>query len=100
MTIEDKIKDILKEKLWKKDFTYFLFWSRVKWDYRKNSDYDIWIYGNKKIDFRKYIQIKRCLDDNINFPVDLVDFNRVDEDFKKIALKNIQIWNKWESIKF
>ena len=97
--IENKIKKILEKELWKKDFSYFLFWSRVKWNYRKNSDYDIWIFWNKKIDFRKYIQLKRYLNDNINFPVDLVDFNRVSNDFKNLAIKNIKIWNKWENIK-
>lgn len=97
--LENKIKSLLEEKLWKKEFSYFLFGSRVMWDYRKNSDYDIWILGKKKLDFRKYIQLKRFLDDNINFPIDLVDFNRVDDDFKKIALKKIKIWNNWENIK-
>jgi hypothetical protein len=31
--------------------------------------------------------------------VDLVDFNRVGKDFKKIAFKNIKIWNNWKNIK-
>jgi len=97
--IENNIKNILEENLWKKDFSYFLFGSRAKWNYRKNSDYDIWIYWNKKINFRKYLQLKRCLDDNIDFPIDIIDFNRVDNNFKELALKNIKIWNKWENIK-
>jgi len=97
--VEEKIKKILKENLDVKKFSYFLFWSRAKGNYKKNSDFDIWILGDKKLEFEKYIRLKRILNEEINYNLDLVDFNRVTDDFKKIALKNIKIWNKWKNIK-
>jgi hypothetical protein len=45
------------------------------------------------MNLRKYVSLKRELNDKINYNVDLVDFNRVGKDFKKIAFKNIKIWN-------
>jgi predicted nucleotidyltransferase len=97
--IENKIKDILKDKLWEKDFSYFLFGSRAKWNFRKNSDYDIGIMWKNKLDLRKYVSLKRELNDKINYNIDLIDFNRVWNDFKEIAFKNIKIWNNWKNIK-
>ena len=98
LELENKIKNIMEKKLWKNKFSYFLFGSRVKWDYRKNSDYDIWIKWKEKLELRKYLQLKRLLNDEINYNIDLVDFNRVWNDFRNIALKNIKLWNKWKNI--
>ncbi len=96
--LDNNIKKILEKKLWKHDFSYFLFGSRVKGDFRKNSDYDVGIKWKKKLELRKYLQLKRLLNDNINYRVDLVDFNRVWKDFSNLALKNIKLWNKWKNI--
>ncbi len=96
---EKKIKKILFENLDNNKYSYFLFGSRVKWNFNKNSDYDVWIFWEKKLDLRKYVSLKRKLNEQINYNVDLVDFNRVWNDFKKIAFKNIKIWNNWKNIK-
>lgn len=89
-------KQIIKETIFKNidknEYDVFLFWSRVKWDYKNNSDYDIWIRGKKKINFIDLLKLKRKLNE-LPYIIDIVDFNNVDEDFKNIALNNIEKWN-------
>ena len=92
MNYLQKVIDKIKQEL--PEAEIFLFGSYVNGNFRKNSDYDIWILGKYKLPLRDYLSLKRELNDKINYKVDLVDFNRVSEDFKKIALKNIELWSK------
>jgi hypothetical protein len=39
------------------------------------------------------------IEENVDYPVDVVDFTRVDEDFKNLALKHIKIWNQPKDLK-
>ena len=89
---ENRMKKIIFDNLDTEKFKIFLFWSRVMWNYRNNSDYDIWVIWEEKIDYRKFLKTKRKLDE-LPYLIDLVDFNKADKDFREIALKNIQIWN-------
>lgn len=89
---EEKMKEIIFNNLDKKNFKVFLFWSRAIWNYKNNSDYDIWVLWKEKIDYKKFLKTKRELDE-LPYLIDLVDFNRTDQDFKELALKNIKIWN-------
>jgi len=91
-TPEDRMKKIIFDNLDREKFKVFLFWSRAKWNYKYNSDYDIWIIGKEKIDYRKFLKTKRELDE-LPYLIDLVDFKKTDKDFKELALKNINIWN-------
>ena len=95
---EEKIKKILFENIDKNKFRAFLFWSRAIWNYRKNSDYDIWIIWEKRLSFQELMKIKNKLRE-LPYLIDLVDFNAVDNNFKEIALNKIKIWNNWENIK-
>ena len=92
--LEKEIKKNLDQLLDKKYFTYFLFGSRTKNNFRYNSDYDIWIWAPKKIDLNIILKVRRILKENIDRPIDIVDFTRVDKEFKNLALKNIKLWNK------
>ena len=76
-----------------KDYQIFLFGSRAKGDFRKNSDYDIGILGKEKMDLREYLAVKRSLDE-LPYSIDLVDFGRASPEFKSVALKNISVWKK------
>jgi len=92
----DKSKELIKDTLFKnidKDkYEVFLFWSRVTWEFKNNSDYDIWIKWKKKIDFIELLRLKRKLNE-LPYIIDIVDFKNTDIDFNKIALKNIEKWN-------
>ena len=74
----------------------FLFGSRACGDYSSVSDYDIGICGEEPIPLSVRSMIKGDLEDNypIPFNFDIVDFSKTTDDFNKIALDNIEIWNK------
>jgi len=90
--IEKNIKDIIFKDLNRNKFKVFLFWSRAKWNHKKNSDWDIGILWEKRLEAWKLIKIKRELDE-LPCIIDLVDFNNVDNNFKDLALKYIKKWN-------
>jgi len=85
-----KIKNVVfKYTDWNR-YKFFLYWSRVDWDCREKSDYDVWIIWDKKLDYTTFSDIKDEFE-NIPALIDLVDFFTVSEDFKKQAMKNV-IW--------
>lgn len=72
------------------DCTYrlFLFGSRAKGDHDERSDIDIGIISDKQISTEKWLAIQENIEQIPTLlKIDLVDFNSVDEEFKKIALK-------------
>ena len=78
------IKNVLKNIL-SSDFNFFIFWSRARWDFRNNSDYDIWIKWKnfKKISFDDLLKIKSEFE-NKPFLIDIVDLNNCWDEFLKI----------------
>lgn len=86
--ILDLIKKTLEKHLNKDKFKFFLYWSRAKWNYHFRSDYDIGILWDEELDFIKKNDI---LEDFEKIPalIDLTDFSRVSDDFKKHSMKNI-----------
>ena len=92
MTPEQKIKNVLISNLKHPEkYKIFLFWSRAKGEYKTNSDYDIWIIGEKKIDFLEMLRLKRKLNE-LPYLIDLVDFKDVSKDFSDLALKYKKEW--------
>jgi len=89
---EEVIKKVLFPLLdWEK-YSVFLFGSRATWEFRYNSDYDIWILWEKPMDYLKLWKIKRELDE-LPYLIDIVDFNTVDDSFKDLALKYTKKWD-------
>lgn len=89
---EEKMKEIIFSEINKENYKVFLFWSRVVWNYKNNSDYDIWILWKERLNYLKYLKLKRLLNE-LPYLIDLVDFKVVDEDFKNLALKKTILWN-------
>lgn len=77
------------------DQTYvFLFGSRAGRSERVSSDFDIGVYRGEKIPLAVIGRIKDELEEfPIPVDVDIVDFANTSQDFRRIALKQIQIWN-------
>lgn len=92
MNSEERMKEIIFRNIDSKDYKVFLFGSRARWNHRPNSDYDIGIEWKKEIEYIKFLQLKRQLND-LPFIIDIIDFQTVDDSFKKIALKYTQPWN-------
>lgn len=83
-----EIKKIIFRFLDPKKYQVFVFGSRVFRGARKFSDVDIGIIGRQKVNFSLIEEIKEAFEES-DFPynVDVVDFNNVSKDFKKLALK-------------
>lgn len=67
----------------------FLFGSRAKWDYHDRSDRDIGIIrkDGQKIDSKTYAHIKWLAYD-LPYKVDIVDFARVEPEFRRLAMQH------------
>ena len=91
-TPEERMQEIIFKELDKNEYKVFLFWSRAVWNNRENSDYDIWILWEKKLEYLKYLKLKRLLNE-LPYLVDLVDFAVVSDDFKDLALTKTIPWN-------
>lgn len=89
----NQIKEIIFSIIDKKEYKVFLFGSRTTNKYKRYSDVDIGILGNKPIGNAYYKIINKIEESDIPYKVDIVDFALVDEKFKEIALKEIEVWN-------
>jgi uncharacterized protein len=88
-------KEIILNNINKEELTVFLFGSRATNNYRPGSDLDVGFYSEKPIDDFLLNRISRALSESrVPYHYDLVDFSKVDESFKTIALENYIIWNK------
>ena len=84
-----EIKKIIFWELWKAyDYKVFLFWSRAKWDFKENSDYDIGILWKHAIEPKKKMKIISQLSETPR-RVDIVDFYSVDQEFRRLAMQKI-----------
>lgn len=88
-------RQIILSMVNKEELTIFLFGSRVGNDFRPRSDIDVGFISNKKLEPKLFGKIREALEESIiPYHIDLVDFGNVDNEFKKIALRKIEIWNK------
>lgn len=94
LQIEKILKEVIQRHVNLKETFVFLFGSRAQEANQPASDYDIGIYAEKKIPLKTLALIKEELE---NYPIpvdiDLIDFSSVTDDFKKVATRQIQIWN-------
>ena len=89
------VKKIVLDKIPKDKFNIFLFGSRARRKHRFAADIDIGVQGEIPLDQRVISTIKNEVDESIiPFKVDIIDFTDVSDDFKKVALEDIEIWNK------
>jgi len=89
-----KIEEILKQaaKIISSEiegnYQLFLFGSRAREIHDEKSDIDIGILTDSQISGKKWLNIQEKIEQIPTLlKIDLVDFNSVDEAFKKVALK-------------
>lgn len=93
------VKKIVLENIPKEKFNVFLFGSRARDKHRRGADIDIGVKGARKLDEKVIEEIKDKIEESIvPFKVDVIDFIDIGSDFKGEALRDIEIWNKVESI--
>ena len=96
----DIVKQIVLKHVPNDAFAIFLFGSRAAGNAKPLSDIDIGILGTEPIPMIVKAHLDAELEESIvPFKIDLIDFYQVDKDFKKEALKKIQIWNCPKNIK-
>ena len=88
------IKDIVLYCIDPSEHLVFLFGSRAKEKNNKSSDVDIGIMGKKPIGKIYYKIVDKIEESIVPYKVDIIDFSMVEEKFKKIAMKKIEIWNQ------
>ena len=85
-----RIKEIIQKHLPAEEFRLFVFGSRAKGQFSQWSDIDVGIWGKKRIRGSALVNIEEELENSrIPYRVEIVDFNRVSEDFKEVALQSI-----------
>ncbi len=96
----DLVKKIVLDHIDTTKYAVFLFGSRARQKMDRAADVDVGILGEKPFPIENIIELKNTVEESIvPYNVDFVDFYRADDAFKKIALKNIEIWNKPNFIK-
>lgn len=69
-----------------------VFGSRNQGVVKPHSDLDLAIYSKDKLDRKIIYQLQEDFaDSNLPFRVDIVDWNRISEEFKQIILKSYQV---------
>ena len=85
--MDNKVLEILKEEKEKFNIDKFvLFGSFVKSD--KYNDIDIAYISKQKLNFQKYLDLERDLEDKLNTKIDLLNFDKINPLIKINAKKD------------
>ena len=88
-----RLKKCVLDGLKDEDMRIVLFGSRARGDAATSSDMDVGLIPKGKVDRKKIILLRESVEDlNIPYNVDIVDFSCVGEEFKKEALKEVEVW--------
>jgi len=86
------IQKSVQEHLKSKHYKVFIFGSRANGDATELSDIDVGIDAGEKVPSGAKLDIQADMDNlRIMQKVDVVDFFDLDDDFKKVALKKIEV---------
>ena len=89
------IQKIIGSNLASEDFFVFLFGSRATGNEGKKSDIDVGVLGKFEAPLADLSRIRDELEESmIPYHVEIIDFFVVSEQFRKMALTKIKIWNK------
>jgi len=89
--VEKEIKEIIFRFLNPKEYQVFIFGSRATGKAKKYSDYDVGIWGKKRVPSHIMVLIEEAFEESdLPYKVDIVDFSLVSSKFKKIALSKIK----------
>ena len=78
------IVDILK----KYPYTFYAYGSRVKGEYKNSSDFDICFTESIPFNIQSHIE-EDFEESDLPFKVDIIDFNLMNENFRKIISKDL-----------
>lgn len=87
INIEEKHLKLLKSILSKYNYSFFLFGSRITDKVKKFSDIDL-LYFDQITSSDLFALEEELEESDLPYKVDLLDYNKCDEDFKRIIGKN------------
>lgn len=89
-SIINEIKNILSKHINPHEFNIFIFGSFAMGKNIYSSDIDLGIEGKNALSASTIVKIQHDLEEsNIPYKIDIVDFDKVSDRFKKIAMKQI-----------
>lgn len=89
--VKDNIKRIIRKYLNQSHYKVFIFGSWATKTNRRFSDVDVGILGEKRLPGHIIVQIQEELGNSpIPYKVDVVDFQKVSQEFQKVALKKAE----------
>ncbi len=92
--LKKEILAIISKHLDVNKYKVFFFGSRVDGSCNTYSDIDLGIIGPNRISSDAFLDIQEEIENlPILYKVDVVDFKRTSEDFRKIALKDSEVLN-------
>ena len=75
------------------------FGSRVKWTAKDYSDLDLAVVGNKPLSFKQKGQLAEAFEEsNLPIRVDVLDWHRISEEFKKIITEEYEVIQGSEAV--
>lgn len=87
-------QELVLKRVDRDKYAVFLFGSRARNTHFPKSDIDVGLWGREKVDALTMLDLQDVFDESIiPYKVDLVDFSYTDESFRRVALKNIVVWN-------
>ncbi|MEW6609938.1 MAG: nucleotidyltransferase domain-containing protein [bacterium] len=87
--LKECIVDLLKDE----KVRIVLFGSRAKGNANPLADVDVGLIHKGKVDRNKIARLRESVEElNIPYKVDIVDFSYVSREFKKEALKEVEVW--------
>ena len=100
-SLKNQILEIIFQWLDSEKITVFMFGSQVQNKRVTRSDIDIGILCDGGIEDSKFVNLDECLNRDVNTlrKIDLVDFSRVDKEFRQFAMKDIEIWHSAKNFK-
>jgi len=93
--LKEEVLRIIGKRLDLRTHTVFFFGSRVSGGGGERSDIDVGVEGPEKIPSGIWLDIQEeARDIPTLYEVEMVDFRRVSEKFRRIALRDIEVINK------
>ena len=81
-------------------YAVFLFGSRAHDQHPEKADIDIGILGEQELPESVRYDLKNKIEESeIPYNVDIIDFKRASESFRKVALRKIKLWTRPSHIK-
>ena len=93
-------KELVLKNINTSEYAVFLFGSRAYDRHPEKADIDIGVLGEKEMPaYEKYLIKDKIEEAEIPYNVDIIDFFSAEKNFRKVALRKIELWTKPPHIK-